>query len=226
MKKFSSLLLVFILCLSLCACGQAEPPADHDEETITQLDLEVGDTYTFGTYNVAAIEWKVLAVEDGKALLLSQYALDAVVYHEQWDKTTWESCTLRNWLNSDFMNEAFSAEEQACIFATTVPAEKNPDHDVDPGNAAQDSIFLLSISEAEKYLPTADDRKCAVTDYGTEQGVWTDEEGYCSWWLRNPGQSASNAANVLCSGNFDTEGSYVVYADIGVRPAMWLEIAE
>ncbi len=225
MKKLISLLLVTVLCIGLCACGQEEQSAaDNNAEEVTQLTLETGDTYTFGTYGGEALRWQVLAVEDGKALLLSLEALDAVVYHEEWNNTTWEDCTLRGWLNKDFLNAGFTTQEQERISLTTVPAEKNPDHDADPGNTTQDKIFLLSISEAEKFLPAAEDRKCTVTDYGTKQGVWVDEEGYCSWWLRNPGQAESYAACVLRSGSIDTEGSYVVYADVGVRPALWLKL--
>ena len=76
---------------------------------------------TFGSYaqdndrsnGTEPIEWIVLDVQEGKALLLSKYGLSAAGYHDTWDDCTWETCSLRTWLNDRFLNWAFSLEEQA-----------------------------------------------------------------------------------------------------------------
>ena len=86
------------------------------------------DTYvTFGHYpqtaegnDSTAIEWVVLQKEGNKALLISRYGLDAQPYNAEYTDATWETCTLRTWLNSTFLNKAFTAEEQKAILTTSV----------------------------------------------------------------------------------------------------------
>src|SRR5574344_486799 len=82
------------------------------------------ETIKFGNYwqtndkNKEIIRWKVLAKENGKILLISKYALDCKPYHKNSCNVTWEECTLRKWLNSEFINNAFSEEEQQIIVLT------------------------------------------------------------------------------------------------------------
>lgn len=63
-----------------------------------------------------------------------------------------ENCSLREWLNEEFYNSAFSNSEKEQILSVTVPADKNPEYDTNSGNDTEDKIFLLSVSEAKKYL--------------------------------------------------------------------------
>jgi hypothetical protein len=92
--------------------------------------------------------------KDGKVLVVSKYALDCERYNASSIGVTWETCTLRKWLNDDFINSAFSADEKAIIPTVTVSADKNPQYSTYPGKATQDQVFLLSINEVEKYLHT------------------------------------------------------------------------
>ena len=59
------------------------------------------------------IEWIDLDYDDqeNKSLLLSKYGLDASQYHADGGEITWEGCSLRNWLNWDFLNDAFTVPE-------------------------------------------------------------------------------------------------------------------
>ena len=59
------------------------------------------------------IEWIVLANDSNRAMLISRYGLDMRTYNTNWTNVTWQTCTLRKWLNGDFLNTAFSDEEQA-----------------------------------------------------------------------------------------------------------------
>ena len=130
--------------------------------------VKVGDYIKFGSYeqdnNIAngkePIEWQVLDVQAEKALLISKYALDNQRYNDARETLTWESCTLRTWLNDAFLNDAFDIGEQRRILMTTVNADKNPDYSTDPGKATQDKIFLLSITEVNKYFTSNSERAC------------------------------------------------------------------
>ena len=96
----------------------------------------VGSWITFGSYEQNGdlsngpedLEWIVVEKKDGKALLLSRYAIDAKPY-DAGDKdgnivrisgSTWENCTLRKWLNDDFYKTAFSLAKRRAIANTYI----------------------------------------------------------------------------------------------------------
>lgn len=199
-------------------------------------DIKIGDIITFGNYwqeeskdkGKTPIEWEVLDVKDGKALLISKHALDAKPYNEEhWKKVAWESCTLRRWLNGDFLNTAFSAEEQGRIAVTEVSADRNPTFDTYPGMATLDKVFLLSIQEAEKFFPSDSARACSPTEYAIAQGAFTyGHNELCWWWLRSSGGDQSNAANVNTDGSLYYGGRSVDLDRVAVRPALWVNIEE
>jgi hypothetical protein len=80
-------------------------------------------------------------------------------------------------LNNDFINSAFSADEKAMIPATMVSADKNSKYSTNPGDATQDQVFLLSITEVNNYFGSNSVRKCKNTDYAVANGAW--ESGCC-----------------------------------------------
>ena len=193
----------------------------------------VGSYVIFGAYEQdnktsngkEAIEWLVLAKENNRLLVISRYALDCKPYNTKRTNVTWETCTLRTWLNKDFLNAAFSSAEQAMIPKMTVSADKNPSYSTDPGKATQDKVFLLSITEANKYFKTDSARQCKLTAYADAQGAYADSSGFGWWWLRSPGYYPGLATRVYADGGVSDYGYYVEYDLSAVRPALWIEIA-
>ena len=157
--------------------GISEEPAEAavTEQTEEPLALEVGDTYICGKYEqdndtsngAEAIEWIVLDKDGDKVLLISKYLLDCQPYHTEVTDVTWETCSLRQWLNGTFAEAAFSADEAERILTTTVSAAVNPEYSADPGNDTEDKVFLLGISEAETYFETLEERVCVPTEYAS-----------------------------------------------------------
>ena len=194
---------------------------------------EVGDIVFFGAYEQdnntsngkEDIKWLVLEVKDGKALVISKYALDCKQYNASWTDVTWETSTLRKWLNNDFINKAFSAVEKAMIPTVTVSADKNPHfyYSTNPGNATQDQVFLLSITEANQYFSSDSALQCEPTDYAVAKGAYVNSHR-CWWWLRSPGSSQDNAANVYDDGDVNLNGYFVDYDLHAVRPALWIDL--
>lgn len=194
---------------------------------------KVGDYVFFGTYEQdndtsngkEDIEWLALEVKDDKVLLISKYALDCQQYNTSDTGVTWETCTLRNWLNNNFINSAFTANEKAMIPTVTVSADENPSYSTNPGNATQDQVFLLSITEANKYFSSDSARQCKSTEYAVAGGAHANSsDGNCWWWLRSPGDGQGNAASVGSDGVVYEYGVYV-YNDIyAVRPALWIDL--
>ena len=70
-------------------------------------------------------EWKgsngefVLKEDDEQMYVISKYCLDCVPYTES-SKIAWKNSYIRNWLNSYFLNTAFSAEQQEKIISAKI----------------------------------------------------------------------------------------------------------
>ena len=206
----------------------------------------VGNYVTFGTYpqtkagnDATPIEWLVLARDGNKALLISRYALDAQPYNKDYTSVTWETCTLRKWLNGTFYNKAFSSAEQAAILTTNVDNSKNQCYSgwsTSGGNNTQDKVFLLSYAEANKYFGVTYDNssntksRVAPTAYAIAQEAWTSSSNKTAdstdagwWWLRSPGSYQDCAALVYSDGSLFSFFS-VNDASGSVRPALWVNI--
>ena len=196
-------------------------------------EANVGDLVAFGRYEqdgdtangAEAIEWRVLAIEDGKALVISEYALDAKPYNVERVSITWEDCTLRKWLNEDFCQEAFTEDEQALIALTQVINEDNPDCETEGGSDTEDNVFLLSIAETNDYFADNESGIAFATQYAKDNGAWvSDSNGESVWWLRSPGHSSLHAACVGSLGHVITDG-HLVNSTFGVvRPALFIDL--
>jgi hypothetical protein len=171
----------------------------------------------------------VLAKSGGKALLISRYALDCKPYNTSRVSVTWETCSLRSWLNGSFINSAFSSSERSKIRQTYVENEDFPTDFAAPGSGGNDTtdrIYLLSDSELSYYLYTAHvDLDCTPTAYARACGA-VQSSGGCDWWLRSPGGMAICAESFENSfaTDFGSMGIYVDSAGIAVRPMMWINL--
>ena len=204
-------------------------PKYHEE---LLLKANVGSYVFFGSYEQdndtsngkEDVEWLVLAKEGDKALVISRYALDCQQYNTTHTNVTWETCSLRKWLNGTFISNAFSSDEQNMIQTTTVTADKNPSYSTSPGNNTTDKVFLLSITEINKYFSSYSARQCQGTAYCYAQGAYKTDNGNCWWWLRSPGGISDYAAYVYDNGSVRSSGDLVTYVNDAVRPALWIDL--
>lgn|GEM_PF-1701089 len=200
-----------------------ETPKETLEATPSDLRSAPAGTYIrFGKYEQdndesngkEEIEWFILDKQEDKMLVISRYALEYLPYNTEQKKVTWETCSLREWLNSTFYEAAFDSEEQRLILNTT------------------DRVFLLSMEEARSYfagdvnnwIAEDDARACQGTSYCYAKGaVKGDNYGTCWWWLRSPGSNPDSAAGVYIEGGIDDKG--IMYSsEEAVRPAMWISL--
>ena len=171
-------------------------------------NVAVGSTVKLGAYEqdgnleaVEDIEWRVLAIEDGKALLISVCGLDCKQFNDDRSKgNDFASSDLNAWLQGDFKSAAFSSDEQ--------------------GKIAE--ITCLSVDEASRHFSLNADRVCSPTAYAKSHGAGSN--GTCRWWLRSPGGSANYAAYVGSDGSVNSNGNYVDYDTSAVRPALWVNL--
>ena len=243
-------IIVWLLVMNLLLSCTAFSAGAEDEFP------KVGEYITFGTYEQdnnlengpESIEWQVLKVEDGRAMVLSRYVLELKAYHHIIavdSSVSWETWDIRAWLNKEFFEGSFNEEEIARI--PTVIVETPVLHhfaNVPPINDTEDKVFLLSYQEASRYLKGGKARKCqpteyAIANYETIQGkewnrkmsVREADYGNCLWWLRSSGEFPGSAMMVGSDGGINGYIGYLNLTNLdmqdynyGIRPAMWIDL--
>lgn len=204
------------------------------------------------------IKWRILKKNENDVFLLADKALDTKPWNETANTVTWENCTLRSWLNGygssankngvnysndNFIDTAFTNEEQQAFQTTLVSNQQDPFWDSFPVNDTYDKIYCLAHKEAlnaeygftnERYVtPT---RELAVTPYANAKLDWeTYPWGIPGWWLRTMGDDnyrdqsfewyiGKYAAYVMQSGFAYCNGSPVEDTFMTVRPVLHLNI--
>lgn len=223
-KRTALVLAAALTITSLPAAADKEVKAEGYDVSnpVVTSTLSTWDTLMFGKYwqedtngdgvadqndDKQPIQWRVLSVNGNDAFLMAEKTLDNQCFNEHPKSSTgggkelwatWETCTLRNWLNDTFLNAAFTDEEKNAIADTTVvtPGEDpwNTGTLTDGGNDAVDKVYLLSLeeirngeygfdSQPEGYLGNGQDcwrlsQTIASTNtaYATAQGALTFEE--------------------------------------------------
>ena len=147
-------------------------------------------------------------------LVISRYCLDAHDYDYDYGHYTdegapvyWEQSDLHRWLSGTLRQDMFSAAEESRI----LPAE---------GDVEGDTLFLLSEGEVEQYMPTEASRETSATQYAQARAT----HGLSGWWLRTPGSQLSHALAVRVYDNSLSDCPVIL--DMGIRPAMWIDLGE
>jgi len=200
------------------------------------IKMKKGEKIAFGKY-----VWRILDVDEDRVLIITEDIIEKRSYHHKYEEITWEACSLRSYLNSEFLDQ-FSADEKARILLTTIQNQDNQWYGTDAGVATYDYIFLLDIEEvvckyfgdsrhhlqnrrpSEKYWFGKKDEnnsKRIARHKGEDWGSW--------WWLRTPGKNNKDAVYVHGDGNVGINGNSVFFRrfgperDGGIRPALWLK---
>ena len=173
------------------------------------------------------IVWDVLAEEGNRKLLLSRKAVAKRPYHDADEPVSWETCSLRAWLNGDFFRAAFNDYEKQHILKIPVTADRNTYCNTDAGNSTDDHVFLLSLPEVNALLrrKLSAKRKCeadpADAPDADNDNKAADDTG-CVWWLRSPGSEKNEAACVNGDGQISNFGLPANTPTIAVRPCIWV----
>ena len=151
--------------------------------------LGIGDLVAIGNYDIIpnnekqeALMWKVIDKKDGKLLVITDKLIDAFSFNynqskENVEDVTWENCSLREFLNNEFINMQMTEDERNMIATThnenkacneylksiwnfeqepySEMATQNHRDDV----ATDDKVFLLSLDEVLKYFPGEEEAK-------------------------------------------------------------------
>ncbi len=211
------------------------------------------------------LSWRILDAETG--LVMSEIIIDSQPYSneiyeayndEKYENSyynsifrekyasDYETSSIRNWLNCDFFDTAFTTAEKEQISTTTLnndgyytlTGETGYVEDLDSGST-NDKIFLLSYDEVqnEAYgFNSSSDRVTTGSDYAKSQGLYYREadpdffiplvEG-AKWSLRSAGASSLVSCGVSHAGTIKERGFDVYYTHIGVRPALkFIQLSE
>ena len=174
-------------------------------------ELKFGKYY-FNNENLEDITWLILKRDGDKILLVSKYILELKAYNEKLKPITWADSTLRAWLNNEFINIAFSSEENRLIQTVKNKNLDNEYTNANGGLATYDKIFILSNEEIYEYFPNSEDRKALASPR------LESDEAY--WWSRSVASIVGAKAYVGLDG--EIHGCSISRDWVGVRPAMWL----
>lgn len=165
------------------------------------------DYTTYHYFKYEPIKWRVLSVDESDALLLADIALDDQRYNLNYGSVTWETSSIRSWLNGygatanepktdyshkNFINSAFSSDGKRAIKITNVINYNNISDGTNAGNNTLDKIFLLSESEVSynkkygfvKEEEKADDARVSrCSAYAHAMGVYISTD-YVNTWDR------------------------------------------
>ncbi len=192
--------------------------------------VRLGNTYYF---KLETIKWRILSEKDGVALILC----DSIIYNKVYDadSNNYKNSDIRAWLNDDFINTAFSADERAII--NTVTVDNSTKSMQEPSIYAcantQDKVFLLSDKEAASaeygFDATGVKRMLKTSDYSRATGVYTyigSDQTYYGvgiWYLRTPSNYTSTDVRIV------SESGYISVREIystsgGIVPAMQINL--
>lgn len=228
---------VFPLCESPFICIKREAFNGINTAAVSKQQYVVGDSIIMGEYEqdgdvnngAEPIEWIVIKTEKDKAYVISKYILDQKEYGTtngtQEIQNQWSNSTLRTWLNDAFFENVFSADEKLRILPTITSQR----------DSASDYLFCITRQELLDYgLGVAE-----TTAFARESGVFglyqsgtpgCGMEGF--YWLRVADDANVNIHPVEAMVETYTkemEHKEILWAeidrmDIGVRPAMWIEV--
>ena len=118
------------------------------------MNSSIGNTVTFGSYKGKPIEWVVLDKADSKVMLFAKYNFMAErAYNNSQSNVSWEVSDLREWLNNEFLNEAFDESEILAIADTNVNNFEETDG---YQNDTVDKVYILSTADVRKYRKVLD----------------------------------------------------------------------
>lgn len=141
--------------------------------------------------------------------------------------------SIRDWLNYDFYNTAFTSAEKVKILHSTQDNScydsSYPQFDSD---TTYDKIFILSYDEvinsdygfSSSASKNDAKRRTKGTDYAKAQGLEVCREsgcyGYSSWWFRTPSYLSVYACGTYFDGGATADLNNISLTRRGVRPAL------
>ena len=186
---------------------------------------ECGEIYWF---KFEPLKWRIVDEKTGYSYALCESIIDSqpfqnMIYYDGWKyfadyqyydfSNYYVVSSIRNMLNNDFLNCAFTSEEKENLAFYYMD---------DLWASFEDRVFLPSVNEVKNL----ENRIAAGTDYAKCQGLFVDG-GNSYWYLRTPGDNSYTAVCVSVDGSLYGHDFYcnrysffTYFTGTGIRPAI------
>lgn len=228
----------------------------------SEYTYQINNGYEINTvywFKFEPVKWHIL--DESSGLIMADIILDAQPYNNYCirdssieDRTysyfgdeeqtyfvsDYSNSDIRQWLNNDFYNTAFSEENKENIISTELNNDcfdtltENPGYEKLNSSSTNDNIFLLSYTDVvnknygfvENMQSIDSQRLFKGSDYAKAQGLYVfnnpekNYNGFSPWHLRTPGIRS----DVTCSVDYSARVSYITGAICvsGIVPALRL----
>lgn len=237
---------------------QYRPERTCDTSSYTNQNINGYYTNTVYWFNFDPVDWRILYPTTG--LVMCETIIDSqpysnTVYFKRGVSDSgyiyyndslctnyasdYETSSIREWLNNDFYNTAFTDGEKKEINTTTLNNDGyytligTTGYEKLDSNETKDKIFLLSYNEIRNSdfgfnsSASAEDkvRLAQGSDYAKSQGLYvyrslgSTYNNNTTWLLRSPGRSSYYCCGVHCFG-YSGDNYYLNVSLSGVRPAL------
>lgn len=186
----------------------------------------VGSIIQFGKYCQGEndsvkdpIDWIVIDSNRDLIKLISKNVLASKPYHRKYMENSWATCSLRTWLNEEFLAEAFSPHEKNMLQPIGLMVNETGASRFEV--YSKDRISLLGKEEAKACFQNDESRIAFPTVAAQREGVVPSKKtGACWWWLHSSGVVLYKAAVVDENGIIDDVGIDANTKKGGVRPVI------
>ena len=239
--------------------GTYRPYYTGYQTSTSAITYQDDNGYTYGNvywFKYEPLKWRVLDASTG--LVMCETIIDSQPYNnyiisngtdghdhtaywgdsaQTYYANNYAKSSIRQWLNDDFYNTAFSDEQKSNIMTTTLnnncwhSLNGYSDYKEYDAPSTSDKVFLLSwddvTNSAYDFSLRGSDydtaRRLKGSDYAKCQGLYSGSEydGNSLWWLRTPSGDSGYVRNVGNDGGAYSY-KYVNFTDYGVCPAMCL----
>lgn len=169
--------------------GNYKDSAERFRETSFDAlsNLKRNDIVYFGSYNGQMLQWTVLQTNNTGSMMICNTSVGSMQYNDKggsavtddplYHANEWPNCSLRKWLNDDFLKAAFSEREQKVLVLNSISTKGRDKND----GSSSDYVYILSN----------DDLSSAQKSVWWENNEMQDKE----FWLR--GSAGTNGGNAL-----------------------------
>ena len=187
--------------------------------------------HTVYVFEYAPVVWRVVRADANTALAVSEKCLDVKPFcngglHAR-DKeryvdgaavhmNNYKHSAIREWLNGEFFDTVFAAEEKARIATAEVNNGAETTKRAPNPYACEnttDNVFLLSYAEAATFFADNESRRKKATEYLKAQGGYAyatpdKKHNNSVWWLRSPDRNYCNCVRCVDDGGAMSDGGF------------------
>ena len=168
-------------------------------EKVTSMAISK-ESLTFGD----KVRWDIVD-RYGSKMLLTTYAVDyKKKYNDKMKSVKWEDCTLRKWLNDDYINMIFNSKERGNF----------------PKLEISDLVFIFNEKEVKEYFPQELYRQCGL--YGSPYHSTARNNRGVSWWLRS--DKIGEEATIVNSNGY-IDNTKITDDEVYIRPVICIDMA-